>query len=338
MKDAPSVYVGSMEWETRRDDEEMPIGADPAHVKLPSLFLNKQWDLSSKMAIPAVVAVELPRPDESLADSRERHCRFQLQKSDRFGMVLDENLEPFPTGLLVVTRLDAGSAFERTEQDGCGLMAGDVIVEVNNTRGTAAELRSALHREFAAQGQTTVELVVRGRPPTFNIEVRRNGPQWNKLGLAAVGDKSSPGCLLVQGVHAEGLIPEWNAAHGSLHICKGDLITHVNDVCKDDTAMKGEVKQSSAKGSRLRFRIVTPVGKALGHHRDFEEEDQGFAWPETTVPWDMQVRWLDDCRSEVSTTCDGSGGPSGTRTPEDSCPSGTRTPEDGSMHTRRPYA
>merc|ERR1719162_1434656 len=103
--------------------------------------------------------------------------------------------------------------------------------------------------------------------------------------------------------------------------------------------MKEEVKLSSAKGSRLRFRIVTPAGQAVGCQNEVQEDKEDFAWPGTTVPWDMQVRWLDDIddsMSEVSTAC-GSSAPSmwhsrssssGTRTPEDSCPSGSRTPEE----------
>lgn len=330
------------EWDPARNDvEELAFHAGPSlvNVKLPSMFLDKEWDLSPNMVSPAAVAATLTTLDESLPHSQQRHCSFRLDQAARFGMVLEETLNPLPGGLLVVTRLDACSAFSKTAQGGYGLMAGDVIVEVNGMHGSASELREKLRLVFSVSGRRTIDLVVRARPPFFNIEVRRDGPQWNKLGMAAVFDKSNPGSLLVQGVHPEGLIPEWNAAHGSLCICKGDLITHVNDITMDVAAMKEEVKRSSAKGSRLRFRIVTPAGQALGCQKEVQEDTEDFAWPETTVPWDMQVRWLDDIddgMTEVSTAC-GSSSPSlshsrsyssGTRTPEDTCPSGSRTPEE----------
>jgi len=331
------------EWDpTRKDLDEVAIPVAPAivsqqsgcvvdvNVKLPPMFFNKEWDLSPNMAIPAAVAVALPTPDESLVHSRQRHCSFLLQQCDRFGMVLDETPEPLPGGLLVVTRLDACSAFARTAQGACGLMTGDVIVEVNGLHGSAAELCEVLRREFSVSGRKTIDLVVRARPPTFNIEVRREGAHWQKLGISADGDQSNPGCLLVQGLRAEGLIPSWNTAHGSLCICKGDLVTHVNAVSMDAAAMKKEVQRCSAQGSRLRFRIVTPAGQVAGCQKEVQEDKEDSSWPETTVPWDMQVRWLDDMydgMSEVSTAC-GSSAPSGTRTPEDSCPSGARTPEE----------
>jgi len=326
------------------EQEELAIrpGLSRVDVKLPSMFFNKEWDLSPNMVSPSAVEATLPTLDESLPHSQQRHCSFRLDQAARFGMVLEETLNPLPGGLLVVTRMDSCSAFGRTAQGGYGLMAGDVIVEVNGTHGSASELREKLRLVFSVSGRRIIDLVVRGRPPFFNIEVRRDGEHWNKLGMAAVTDKSNPGCLLVQGLHGEGLIPEWNAAHGSLCICKGDLITHVNDVTMDVAAMKDEVKRRAAKGSRLRFRIVTPAGQALGCQNEVQEATEDFAWPETTVPWDMQVRWLDkvdeidDSVSEVSTGCNSSSASlrnsrstsSGTRTPEDSCPSGSRTPEE----------
>lgn len=334
VKELPPKLVQNREWYMGSDasEEEVPITA------VPQFFFNKEWDLTANVAIPAVVAavlateshkqnnqkpIVLPTPDEH---SRQRCCSFHLQQSDRFGMVLDETLEPLPGGLLVVTRLDACSTFARTAQGGCGLMAGDVIVEVNGAQGSASELRDRLRREFGASGEKTINLVVRVRPPTFNIELVREGAQWKKLGIAAVPDKSNSGCLLLQGLQPEGLFPLWNEAHGSLRICKGDLITHVNGISKDVQAMKNQVSQSSARGAKLRFRIVTPSGQASG----FQKELQDVKQPETSVPWDMQVTWLDnvdDLASEVSTTY-GSSPPSGARTPEDSCPSGMRTPEE----------
>jgi len=301
-------------------------GQDP---KLPGFFSNKQWDLGSLTTnntgttkpempvrgadIPVCKPRDLPKPDPSVINKRQRRCSFHLQPSARFGMVLDETPEPLPCGLLVVTNLDASSAFARTSGGGCGLMVGDVIVEVNGRGGCAAELRDALLHAFSAVGQKVVDVLVRARPPAFNIELRREGKHWKNLGISAIADPANPACLLVEGVHGEGLVPLWNSAHGSLRICKGDLITHVNGVSQDVAAMK---REGSSRGSKLVFRIVTPPGQIAGCQKEQPEDPDDMPWPEATVPWDMQVRWLDDCTSEVSTAYHSSI-PSGTRTPEE---------------------
>jgi hypothetical protein len=301
---------------------EPPLADGP----LPSFFMNESWDLGKSAAISAIT-LDPPKLDKTEVFASQRRCRFRIQQSDSFGVVLEHAPEPLPNGLLVVTGVDCCSAFARTETGGCGLLAGDIVLTVNGKQGNAVYLQEALRKCFSATGNKTVDLVVRSRPPTFNIELRREGAQWQKLGIVANPDLVDSDCLVVDRVRAEGLVPLWNAAHGSLRICKGDLMTHVNGVSRDADAMMTEIQRSSSKGSTLRFRILTPQGMT-GCHKDLSEKEEDLTWPETTVPWDMQVRWLDDTMSDVSTTC-GSGHPSGTRTPEDFCPSGARTPELG---------
>lgn len=289
-----------------------------SHRKVPCFFHDQEWGLGGAVRADLLSDMpQVPKPEVSTVSSRQRRCTFCLKPSDRFGMVLEETTEPMPGGLLVVTGVDACSAFARTAGGTCGLAAGDVIVEVNGRLGSVASLREMLLQRFAAHGQKLVEVVVRSRPPTFNIDLRREGKQ--KIGMAAAADLSNPECLLVESIRPEGLVPAWNAAHGSMRICKGDLITHVNGVSGDVAAMKKQIQQGATKGSALCLRIVTPAGQVVG----CQKADA----PEATVPWDMQVRWLDDSLSDVSTACYSSN-PSGTRTPEDTCLSGTRTPEE----------
>jgi hypothetical protein len=310
--DETDHYVTFSQEETTRSD-----------VKLPLFFMNKGWNLGSS-SNEACAAPELPKPDETAICARQRRCSFRFQASDRFGMVLEETPEPTPHGLLVVTSLDACSAFAKTAGGSCGVLVGDVIIEVNGKHGDAATLREILRQSFSSHGGKVLELVVRSRPPTFNIELRREGKHWQRLGITASADAANPECLLVEGLHAAGLAPSWNTAHGSLRICKGDLITHVNGVCQGVAAMKKEIKDSSTRGSQLRFRIVTPAGKATGCHKELQETEplaRDLPWPETTVPWDMKVKWLDDDNmSEVSTAC-GDSYPSGSITPEEFFPS-----------------
>jgi hypothetical protein len=278
-----------------------------AEVKLPPFFFNKAWDLGQPVESHSA-SDDMPKEDG------ERRCYFSVNPEDRFGMVLEETLEPLPQGLLIVSGMDAGSAFMRTSSGAPGIRAGDVIVEVDGQRGRASELREALVNQFSINGQRMISLVVRSRPSAFNIELWRRGGK--KTGLTVGVDKTNAECLLVQNVHAKGLAPAWNAAHGSLRICKGDLITHVNGIAQDVEAMKREIENCTAGSAALRLRIVGPGGQIGLHEEANEEESQ---WPLTTVPWDMQVRWLDDI-SESSTTA------SGLVTPVESVTSGTSTP------------
>jgi hypothetical protein len=247
-------------------------------------------------------------------------------------MVLEETPEPLPGGLLVLTRLEEYSAFSRTSQGTCGLMAGDVIVEVNGQQGNASELREMLRVAFSASGPKVIEIVARSRPSSFNIELWRAGPHWRRLGVAATAVPEHPDSLMVKALHPDGLIPAWNTAHGSLRICKGDLITHINDAANDVDAMKKEV-QKAKKGARLFLTIVTPTRRKAEGQKDASEDPEEGSWRTTEVPWDMRVRWLDDntsdaekfsclsematlstlsevdkgsCRSEDSTACDSS--------------------------------
>jgi hypothetical protein len=321
-------FFNDKSWDLGREAIQEPF--DPAQtsrpdVKVPSFFLNKTWDLSDAASTLGMKA-ETPKADEGITDSRFRRLSFGLQPCGaRFGMVLEETLEPLPGGLLVVTSIDEASSFAKTASGGSGIRAGDVIVAVNGRQGAPAEMRELLLKEVTASGIRSITLVVRSRPGIFEIELRREGNHWNKLGVAAGADDANPDCLVVNNIHAEGLIPAWNAAHGSLRICKKDLITHVNGISQDAAAMKKEIQQCSTKGAKLRFRIVTPAGQGVACHEE-PLVVQDLPCAHTTVPWDMQVRWLDDNMSEASTAC-GASLSSGTRTPDESC-SGTRTPTE----------
>lgn len=282
--------------------------------------MNNDWDLGCSRSIDCS-ALDPPQSliDKEAIFSCQRRCRFHIQQSDRFGMVLEDAAEPLPGGLLVVGSIEASSAFARTVTGGCGLVAGDTIEAVNGLRGSAVALREALRLAFSARGRKTVEVALRSRPPAFNIELFSDGRQ--KLGVTASTDKANEWCLVVDRLHSEGLVPLWNETHGSLRICKDDLITHVNGIkgiAQGVSSMKKEIQRNSAQGCRLCFRVVTPHGQLVGCHRDTGDSP----WVQTTVPFDMQVGWLDDNASEISTRC-GSSNPSG---PEESCLLGERTP------------
>jgi hypothetical protein len=274
---------------TRHGSEEVINGKN---IKPPAFFFDKSWDIGKPTE---------PEVDDFLPEG-EHHCSFLLDQCSRFGMVLEETLEPLPHGLLVVCGLDDDSAFRRTDVGTIGIRAGDVIIEVEGHRGSASQLREALVQHFSQSGRRMLNLVVRSRPSAFNIEVWRGaGEKRRKTGFTSTVDRANPDCLVVESIKAKGLVPAWNAAHGSLRICKGDLITHVNGSAQDVDAMTREIDENTAKRPTLRLRVVTRRGLPDLLKAGSDEEPDS-PWPLTTVPWDMQVTWLNDTMSEVSTT------------------------------------
>lgn len=291
-----------------------------SHTDAKSVFYSsKRWDSGGIVGGQSRVDnfPELLKLDASTAFSQQRSCNFTVQSMDSFGMVLEESPEPLPGGLLAVTSVDPCSAFAKTSTGTRGIMGGDIIVEVNGHRGNAAELGKKLRQAFCAPGSKVIKILTHSRPPTFDVELRRDGPQWQRLGFSVKSDPISQQSLLVESVRTEGVVPEWNAANGSLRICKGDHITHVNGVSKDLQEMKKEIQRSSTKGCTLIFRIVTPaISKELTSREV------------PSVPWGMhkQRPHNNNAVSEVSTACSGSI-ISGVRTPEEVFSSGASTPE-----------
>lgn len=194
----------------------------------------------------------------------ERILSFRLHPEEPFGLQLAETTSG--TGLaslLVVANVEARSSFARTADGRLGVAAGDVIVEADGRRGTAADVRDVLQQALSSGMQRDISLVVRPRPPAFDVEIRRHGRHWETMGITVVIDKTNPGCALVQSVRDQGLVPDWNRSHGSLRICAGDLITEVNELHGDATAMVKEI-QGGQRGSLLRLRVCTSIaGQAI---------------------------------------------------------------------------
>lgn len=198
----------------------------------------------------------------------ERFLTFRLHPGSPVGLELADTTSgtggPKLASLLVVANVEATSSFAKTVDGEIGITVGDTIVEANGRRGTATDLRKVLQQEkLNWSTERHVTLVVRPRPPAFDVDMLREGPQWETLGITVVIDKNNPGCALVQALRSEGLVPDWNRTHGSLRICAGDLITQVNDLYEDAKAMCEEI-QTGRRGSRLRFRVCTSIaGQAM---------------------------------------------------------------------------
>jgi hypothetical protein len=298
----PSFFSDKM-WDLSGD--VCKDNTDRAEVKLPNFFLDRKWDLGTH--------------SEAFIAQEEKRLSFTLKPSDRFGMVLEETPEPLPLGLLVVAGVDDWSAFAQ-KAAGRAIQIGDVILEVNGKRGSSSEIREALVREFSSNNSQsrTINLVVRTRPPAFRCEIGRatgstQGKQRKRrLGFVLCTAKTNSTYMKVQAIQDKGLVPSWNASHGSLRICKGDFITHVNGISKDVQAMIKELEESSKTGSALHLKVLTLDGE-----RSLFEEETGTIIASTC---DSQVRELADDMSicGASTTASVS---------DRSCRSGWLTPE-----------
>lgn len=210
---------------------------------------------------------------ESVGQQGEDLCclEFYFQQGAIFGIQLTETCDPQKgENVLVVVQIDPKSPFTKTVDGRLGLAAGDIIVEVDGKSGTAFDLREMLQQVVASNGSRAISLGVRSRPSSFEVELDREGPYWQKLGIAAAIDKTKRDCLIVQCVRSEGLVPQWNADNGSLRVCGGDLITHVNGITQDARAMLDAIA-AATEGSKLCFRVAVPASSSSRDSRQMEE-------------------------------------------------------------------
>eukprot|EP00747_Dinoflagellata_sp_TGD_P206407 gnl/TRDRNA2_/TRDRNA2_80123_c0_seq1.p1 gnl/TRDRNA2_/TRDRNA2_80123_c0~~gnl/TRDRNA2_/TRDRNA2_80123_c0_seq1.p1 ORF type:complete len:299 (+),score=45.39 gnl/TRDRNA2_/TRDRNA2_80123_c0_seq1:47-943(+) len=182
---------------------------------------------------------------------------FSLRPGD-LGAQFVELVDPRPGGSLVASQVDLKAPLSRCGP-GPGLVAGDLIVEVNGRRGNAVQLNAAL-KQAASQGGN-LALAVRPRPPVFDVEMVRQGYHWDRLGLSVVIDKAEPDRIRVRAVRDEGLVPIWNASHGPLQVCVGDWITEVDGAPGTSNQLYTAI-QGTTEGSSLQLRIVAPPRSA----------------------------------------------------------------------------
>jgi len=228
----------------------------------------KTWEAITELKQKPTLAALASREPTSFQQGKkgwrgideERYLSFRVHPSDCIGLEVVSTTSGTMnnTSLLVVATVEDESAFTKTVGGHPGIRPGDVIVEVNGRRGTAAVLEEVLQQAAAASrnhfhGHITI--VARPRPASFDVEMIREGPHWKTLGITVMIDKTNPRCALVQSVGSDGLVPDWNRTRGSLRICAGDLINALDD---DVEAMCNEVREGS-KGSVLRFRVVASV-------------------------------------------------------------------------------
>jgi hypothetical protein len=219
-------------------------------------------EVCSRQPLPELKKADLD------ADDRECRLRFQLPPAAPFGLQLTEarcgSRGTSSSSALVVQHVTACSSLAKTIDGQPGIYAGDVIIEANGRRGTAAEVRDVLQQAVASSGTRDITLAVCRRPSIFDVEIPLDASK-QKLGIVAVIDKAYPGCVLVQSVRSEGIVPEWNAAHASLQICAGDLITEVNSISNDASAMCLEMQNNPRGITSLQFRVAASKTSGKAH-------------------------------------------------------------------------
>lgn len=165
-----------------------------------------------------------------------------------------------PAGLLVVEGAEEEAQMLRKPTESPGVRPGDVIVQVGGACAAAQEMLRLVHQAADARG--SVQVVVQPRPASFEAELDRTGPLWDKLGLSVAIDKKNPSFMVVRAIREEGLAADWNRSHSTLRICIGDRIDRVNECSGSAVGMNAEI-QKSGQGSVLRLLISTPPNRQI---------------------------------------------------------------------------
>jgi len=220
-----------------------------------------------------VCSLRVPRLFEEADQNGECRLRFQLLPAAPFGLQLAEATSQTPGGalssVLVVQHVTDCSSLMETFDGQPGVHPGDAIVEANGRRGTAGEVRDALQQAVAASGTRDITLVVRRRPATFDVKIPLDASSQQKIGIAAIIDKTNPGCVLVTSVRSQGAVPAWNAVHAFSQVCAGDLITEVNGISCDAAAMCKEM-QGTRNRTLFSFRIAA---KEVSYQKTRQSKD-----------------------------------------------------------------
>lgn len=119
--------------------------------------------------------------------------------------------------------------------------------------------------EFVSPDKARILLQPPPRPAHFEVEVQRIGRFWSRLGVQLIVTEQDE--VRVELVRERGLIPEWNAAHGScLQIVPGDCITHVDGVALQAKELH-DALQNPVMGGTLHLSVVTTPHQVVVHRR-----------------------------------------------------------------------
>lgn len=219
-----------------RDADGMPVWEE---VLNDTKLSSKLWDASAT-AVNSVEGQGFIRIEFDLKGHREIGVQLQLL--------------PSPEPALIIAGVDVEGELIRSADGGAGVCPGDTIVEVHGRRGSPTAVFEQL--QSLCGSSRRVAMAVRPRPRSFQVELIREGPCWQRLGLA-VALKPDNGFMMVAAVHEAGLAPDWNMKQNQFCICTGDRILAVNGRRGSAIAMYALV-QATSLGGLLRLEVEPP--------------------------------------------------------------------------------
>eukprot|EP00929_Paragymnodinium_shiwhaense_P002692 TRINITY_DN102996_c0_g1_i1.p1 TRINITY_DN102996_c0_g1~~TRINITY_DN102996_c0_g1_i1.p1 ORF type:complete len:266 (+),score=73.69 TRINITY_DN102996_c0_g1_i1:104-901(+) len=149
---------------------------------------------------------------------------FNLEAKHSLGARFAELRTPEPDGSLVATSISERSALFTTTGGYCGLRPGDVVVKVNGEGGSYTKLLELLTAAKAQGGR--LEVTLRPRPATFNMELLRKGDE--KMGIVVAVHEAIADRVEVRQISDDGAVPAWNEAHWNSQVVSGDWVIAVN--------------------------------------------------------------------------------------------------------------
>jgi hypothetical protein len=169
--------------------------------------------------------VEVPEPE--VTESQKQEFRFFVQKPERhtpLGAILDDADGKY---IFIAQLMDEelDHAFPRYNlRAGYGevLSAGDFIVEVNGISGDSRQMMEEMNVE------RELTLTVR-RSTEVRVQIKKSGT----LGLEFHTQRAT--CLLVQEIHDEGPIHEWNCSNPGQEVKPLDRLVAVNGTAPGDS-------------------------------------------------------------------------------------------------------
>lgn len=141
---------------------------------------------------------------------------------------------PNAPSVLVVKNISKSCCFSRSSNPGIGLGTGDVITEVYGVEKQATDMQEALQN--ARYRFENIRVYVKRRPAAFSVDIPRQGPEADSLGLIVSPDKV-PNALWVAELKGAGLIPGWNRYNAYRMILHGDTIVEVNGISGNSEVM-----------------------------------------------------------------------------------------------------
>lgn len=182
-----------------------------------------------------------------------KSLKFVLESKKSLGARFTELRDPEPDGTLVASSISDRSALSLTVSGFRGLQAGDVVVKVNGETGNRTRLLDLLTKAKNTGG--VCEIVVRPRPPHFDVTLQRTGDE--KMGVVVAVHDDIPDRVEVRQVADEGAVPSFNERNPNNVVVVGDWVMAVNGVNKAANDMIADMQEAWQKKQKLTLQVLS---------------------------------------------------------------------------------